>query len=89
METTTRPRNPRTLDQLVSERAVDAASCPLFGGSRDAQVVVGDERRLSPRRRPVKTLRFVGDVGESTASQRRASKRIAKLVKKLVKKLVV
>jgi len=40
----------------------------------DAQLVVGDERRLSPRRRHDSELVNVDVVSESTTSQRRASR---------------
>jgi hypothetical protein len=39
----------------------------------DAQLVVGDERRLSAHHQDETEPRHVGDVGESTTSQRRAS----------------
>jgi hypothetical protein len=71
METATRFRNQRTNNPLASNQPQGNGVDEVL---RDAQLVVGDERRLSPRRRPVKTLRYVGDVGESTTSQRRASR---------------
>jgi hypothetical protein len=42
----------------------------------DAQLVVGDERRLSPHHHRLRQPGRVGNVGESTTSQRRASQHV-------------
>jgi hypothetical protein len=66
METATRFRNQRTNDPLASNQPQGNGVDEVL---RDAQLVVGDERRLSPRRR----LGKLSGMWATSVSQLRAS----------------